>query len=139
MFREYKDHKGIDVPMLSKILKANEGGDWAAIVFENADLETSVAVVEFDLVLAFKFLVDALANSAVAMDAYLAEYLGNTDLSFKTSVMSQFVKFRRLNGLEIAEDDAFESTSDLNVYVIKKKCEGCGKVKPIGDVGHDQR
>jgi hypothetical protein len=118
MFSEYKDHKGIDVPTLSKILVANRGEESSAIVFESPGLETSVAIVEFDLLLAFKFLVDALSERGVAMDAYLARYLNDLNPSFKTSVMQQFVKFRLINGIELDKDVIFQKTKDISVYEI---------------------
>ena len=62
MFREYKDHKGIDVPTLSKILVANRGEEYPVIVFETPDLQTPVAVVEFDLIFAFTCLVNGLVE-----------------------------------------------------------------------------
>lgn len=118
MFREYKSHKGIDVSTLSKVLIENRKHDCSAIVFEASDLETSVAVVEFDLILAFKFLTDALADQGIAMDAYLAKLLNDLDPSFKISVMEQFVKFRRANGIELTEDSTFQKTKDISVYQI---------------------
>lgn len=120
MFMEYKNHKGIDVSTLSKVLIENRKHDCSAIVFEAPDLETSVAVVEFDLILAFKFLTDALADQGVAMDAYLARLLNDLDPSFKTSVMEQFVKFRRANGIELREDANFQNTKDISIYEIRE-------------------
>ena len=118
MFKEYRDDKGIDVKTLSKILVANRKDNSSAIVFETPDLETSVAVIEFDLLLAFKFLVDALADQGVAMDAYLAATLNELDFSFKTSVMEQFVRFRRANGIELKEDAVFRKTKNIGAYEI---------------------
>ncbi|MBY0314579.1 MAG: hypothetical protein K2Q26_03605 [Bdellovibrionales bacterium] len=120
MFIEFKDHKGIDVPTLSKILVANRGDNSPIAVFETPDLQTSVAVVEFDLILAFKFLVDALADQGVAMDSYLARLLNDLDPSFKTSVMKQFVKFRRANGIELDEGADFLKTKDIGIYEIEE-------------------
>lgn len=133
MFCEYKDYKNIDVPTLSKILLKNrpEESGVSAIVFEGPNIDASVAVVEFDLLLAFKFLVEALADASVPMDAYLAEKLYlSPPFSFKEAIMTQFVKFRRLNGLEITEDEDFHKTNDIGAYIIEEKCEGCGKVVP---------
>ncbi len=120
MFAEYKDHKGIDVPTLSKILVANREQDVSSIVFETPDLHTSVAVIEFDLLLAFKFLVDALADQGVAMDHYLASHLNDLDPSFKSAVMEQFVKFRIANGIETNEDNIFFQTKDISCYEISE-------------------
>lgn len=119
MFMEYKNHKGIDISTLSMVLIENRRRNCSAIVFEALDLETSVAVVEFDLILAFKFLTDALADQGVAMDAYLAGLLNDLDPSFKTSVMEQFVRFRRANGIELPEDILFEETKEIAVYEVR--------------------
>ena len=119
MFMEYKNHRGIDVSILSKVLIENRGRDCAAIVFETPDLATSVAVVEFDLILAFKFLTDAMADHGVAIDAYLARRLNELDPSFKTAVMEQFVNFRRANGIELNEDATFEKTKDIGINEIE--------------------
>ncbi|MGE4107719.1 MAG: hypothetical protein AB7F66_10930 [Bacteriovoracia bacterium] len=121
MFQEYKEHKGIDVPMLSKILVANRKTKYPILVFETPDLETGVAVVEFDLILAFTFLVNRLAEYGVAMDGYIADLLKEGGLSedFNTRVMERFVRFRRANGIDLKEDALFAKTKDFRVYEIE--------------------
>lgn len=102
---------------MSKILVADRV-NCPVLVFETSDLETPIAVVEFDLIIAFTYLVNGLAHHGIAMDAYLAEQLNEHELSFKSSVMERFVNFRSANGIELDEDATFCKTKDVSVYEV---------------------
>lgn len=122
MFKEYADFKGIDIAKLDKVLLANRDEDCSALVFRHKKLKTHVGIVEFELILAFMFLVNELADKGVAADAYLAKALNDLGLRDKEAVMEQYVKFRRANGIELEEDLAFLKSKDIGLYEFEK-CE----------------
>jgi hypothetical protein len=123
MFLEFKTTEGMNLPIMSKILaeeKTHEKSQNIALVFESKDLTTPTAVVEFDLVLAFSFLIDALADQGVAMDHFLATNLIKYDLSFIGKMMESFVRFRRAKGIELDEDREFLNTKNIGLFLISR-------------------
>jgi hypothetical protein len=119
MFKEYNDHKGITIEQLDEILLVNREEECSAIVFRDSGLKTHVAIVEFELILAFMFLVNELAAEGISVDSYLAKTLNTIAPSFKTEVMEHFARFRINNGVETKEDVIFLKNKDFSIYEIE--------------------
>lgn len=121
MFLEYEDANDMTLEQVQSVLAHNRKNETTkVVVFGDNTPNGAIAVTEFDLILAFHFLVDALADAGCGMDFHLARKLSELGLSFSGDIMQRFVDFRRSVGVELDEDDEFQSTLNLQLYLRDK-------------------
>lgn len=118
MFVEYKNVEGTSAKDFIEALFENrhKNPDCTAIMMDESPTTRPIALIHMDLFWAFHFLVNALADLGVNMDAHLSNALQENDLSFGVSIMQEFVRFRKSMGLEISGDDQFLATQDMRIY-----------------------
>lgn len=120
MFLEYKDYIGLTWEQAQSILAGTRSeSETSVITFGDCSPNGPIAIVEFDLILAFQFLISSLAKyEDCEMDYYLSHTLKHLGLSFGPNVMKEFIKFRNFAKVKKhREDRNFAKTSNLNLYL----------------------